>query len=443
MNWRMLLIASLGLNTLLGAFALKRLTAGATPSPELAEGADRVADLAVPEVRTITREVMMTNTLPASELEWPRWSDWVSEDWGELRTNLLAVGCPEVTVREILHASLQRAQFTDQQAILASVRGIVFWDELARHGIDGETGPLKQAVEELDVIDRRYDELGQQVLAGLPKRGDLDEERWVQRNREQQFDHLEPGLQQRAAGLVKDHERRRGELMAAHRDERGQLTPEGKTTVEALKATHERELAALMGPEATAEWRLRTGDLADWASHLRGLEVSPEEMRLIAEWKSEHANNLNDGKANDPDARFAERYGFDLTSGSGGADDREKALNERIRNLLGDERFKVMQHANQQHGGAYVALFDISERFELPAGVIQQGMDMQQAAHTAAEQIRANTGLEPAQRRDALRAIQQETRQAVEELLGVEAFYTYQKHGGEWINGLSALNAGR
>ena len=102
-----------------------------------------------------------------------------------------------------------------------------------------------------------------------------------------------------------------------------------------------------------------------------------------------------------------------------------------------------MQHANQQNGGTYAALFDLAERFELPANVIQQGMDMQQSAHTAAEQIRANTSLTTAQRRDALRAIQQETRQAVEGLLGADAFYTYQRHGGNWLNGLSALNAGR
>lgn len=423
MNWRPVLIASLGLNVLLAAFAVKRTATGTTATVE-----STVAEVAIPlqpEVRTITREVVVTNTLPAVELEWPKWSDWVSEDWGQYRTNLLAAGCPGVTVREILRASLLRAQFTEQQAVRASVQAI-FWDALARHGFDDEVGPIKTAVEELDAIDQRYDELNNPLLAGLPKSSDAADARREQRGRERQFDHLEPERQQRAAAMVAEFERQRNEIAQTNLDEQGQVTPQGNSALTALTEAHRNELTELMGPEAAIEWRFRTSGDAEWAAQLRGLEVTSEEMQQIAEWQSSLPAGAQGGRGPSPERKEA-----------------EQAMNENIRQLLGDERFATMQHANQQYGGTYVALFDVAERFELPSAVIQQGMDMQQSAHTAAEQLRANTSLTTAQRRDALRAIQQETRQAVEGLLGADAFYTYQRHGGEWINGLSAVNAGR
>lgn len=423
MNWRMVLIASLGLNLLLAAIALKRASGGTTAMVESTVAED--ATTLQPEVRTITQEVVVTNTSPAVELVWPRWSDWVSEDWGQYRTNLLAAGCPGVTVHEILQASLLRAKFAEQQAVRASVQAI-FWDALARHGFDDEEGPIKTAGEELDAIDRRYDELSNQVVQGLPRNRDVANARREQSGRERQFDHLEPEQQQKAAAMVAEFERQRNLLAQDNLDENGRVTPEGNLAMAKLMDAHRNQLTALMGPEAAAEWRIRTSGNAGWAAQLRGLEVTPEEMQQIAEWKSSLPMSVPG------------RMPMDVTQSEA-----EQAMNDNIRQLLGDERFTLMQHANQQNGGTYVALFDIAERFELPANVIQQGMDMQQSAHTAAEQIRTNSSLTPAQRRDALRAIQQETRQAVEGLLGADAFYTYQRHGGDWINGLSALNAGQ
>ncbi len=423
MNWRLMLIASLGLNVLLAALAAKRAATGTAAMTEATVAED--ATPLRPEVRMITQEVVVTNTLPAVELAWPRWSDWVSEDWGQYRTNLLATSCPGVTVREILRASIQRAQFAEQQAVRASVQAI-FWEALAKHGFDDDVGPIKTAGEELDTIDRRYDELSNRVLAGLPNHGDLADASREQRGRERPFDHLEPEKQQKAAAMVAEFERQRNELTQANLDERRQVTPQGNSALVALMDAHRSELTALIGPEAAAEWRIRTGGHAEWAAQLRGLEVTSEEMQQIAEWKSSLPASVPEQKAPSPEREVA-----------------EQAMNDNIRQLLGDERFATMQHANQQNGGTYVALFDLADRFELPANVIQQGMDMQQSAHTAAEQIRANTTLTTAQRRDALGAIQQETRQAVEGLLGADAFYTYQRHGGNWLNGLSALNAGR
>jgi hypothetical protein len=423
MNWRMVLIASLGLNLLLAAIALKRASGGTTAMVESTVAED--ATTLQPEVRTITQEVVVTNTSPAVELVWPRWSDWVSEDWGQYRTNLLAAGCPGVTVHEILQASLLRAKFAEQQVARASVQAI-FWDALARHGFDDEEGPIKTAGEELDAIDRRYDELSNQVLQGLPRNRDVANARREQGGRERQFDHLEPEQRQKAAAMVAEFERQRNDLTQANLDEKGRVTPQGSLAVAALTDAHRSQLTALMGPEAAAEWRIRTSGSAEWAAQLRGLEVTPAEMQQIAEWKSSLPTAVPG------------RTPIDVTQSEA-----ERAMNDNIRQLLGDERFNLMQHANQPNGGTYLALFDITERFELPANVVQQGMDMQQSAHTAAEQIRANTSLTTTQRRDALRAIQQETRQAVEGLLGADAFYTYQRHGGDWINGLSALNTGR
>lgn len=227
--------------------------------------------------------------------------------------------------------------------------------------------------------------------------------------------------------------------MAQHRDERGRLSPEGQTALKQSEEDRRRALEELMGPEAATEWSLRAGGHANWAANLRGLEVSPDEMRQIAGWKAVTPVAVT------VDQRFASRYGVGLDEEQLNAarQAHERTTDDRIRELLGDERYAIMQQANQQNGGSYVQLYDLAERFELPPQVVSQGLQMRQDAEAAGEQIRAHEQLTAAQRRDALRAIQQETRQAVEGLLGADAFYTYQRHGGDWINGLSALNAGR
>jgi hypothetical protein len=365
----------------------------------------------------ITNEVVLTQSAPAPELVWPTWNELASADWGEFRTNLLTVGCPSETVRDILLAALRRERYAERRPILAAVNPI-FWDEIARHGFKPKTGPLKEALEKLEELDKKHNALEQTVLAELSTGSEAEERLRKRRGLEGQFSHLEPAVQQKVIELEEARERKREELIAEHRDERGGLTKEVLATLNQLEKDQVLALEELMGPEAAAEWKLRTGGHANWAANLRGFEASPEELQQIAEWKLESRI--------DPDNGMDEDQLNTLRAAQA------TVVNERIRELLGDERYAIVQQANDRN---YIQLYDLAERFELPPQVVSQGLQMQRDAQAAGEQVRANQQLTAAQRRDALQAIQRESQQAFEQLLGPEAYYTYQRQGGEWLRG--------
>jgi hypothetical protein len=423
MNWRVVLIVSLGLNVLFAALAWKSRS---QPAPEAGPASAAVEPMAAESVvRVITNEVMLTQSAPAPKLVWPTWHELASADWGGFRTNLLAVGCPSETVRDILLAALRRERYAERRPILTAVNPI-FWDEVARQGFEPKTGPLKQALEQLEALDQKHNALEQTVLAGLSHGNEAEERLRKEQEWERNFGHLEPEVRQRVIALQEEDERRREELVARHRDEGGRLSPEGQAALKQWESDRRLALADLMGPEAAAEWNFRTEGHANWAANLRGLEVSAEELRQIAEWKAMPVVSL------EVDERFAARYGLDGDQIKAARNDQEEAMNDRIRELLGDERFTIMQQANDQN---YVQLHDLAERFELPPQVVSQGLQMQRDAQAAGEQIRADQQLTAAQRRDALTAIQRESQRAFENLLGPEAYYTYQRHGGEWLRG--------
>lgn len=427
MNWRVVLILSLGLNVLFAVLAWK---ARSRPAPEAGLVSAAAEQVAVePVVRVITNEVLVTQTAPTPELVWPTWNELASADWGEFRTNLLVVGCPSETVREILLAALRRERYAERQPILAAVNPI-FWDEVAWHGFEPKTGPLKEALEKLEELDQKHNALEQAVLAGLSQGNEAEERLRQQQDWEQQFGHLEPEARERAIELLEAYERKREEFMAQHRDERGRLSPEEQSALKQVEEERRRALEELMGPEAATEWRLRAGGHAAWAANLRGLEVSPEESKQIAEWKADYADHLKSLPESEQsvDERFLARYGLPNNIISPEAE----SLNNRIHELLGDERYAIMQQANDRN---YVQLYDLAERFELPPQAVTEAMQMRRDAEAAGEQIRANQQLTAAQRRDALQAIQRESQQAFEQLLGPEAYYTYQRHGGEWLRG--------
>lgn len=431
MNWRVVLILSLGLNVLFAALAWKSRS---RPTPEAGPASASAEPVAAePVVRVITNEVVLTQSAPAPELVWPTWNELASADWGEFRTNLLAVGCPSETVRDILLAALRRERYAERRPILAAVNPI-FWDEIARHNFEPKSGPLKQALEQLEELDQKHNALETTVLAGLSHGNETEERLHKRKGLEDQFSHLEPAVHKQVMALHDAHSLKYQELMTKHLDERGRVTEDGIKKLEELGAELQNSLKELMGPDASREWELRTSTKSTWAASLRGLDASPEEMRQIAGWKVDYDNYLKTlPEAERPmDEQFLARYGLSQQAVSPAAKAEAEALENRILELLGDERHAIMQQANDQN---YVQLYDLAERFELQPHVVSQGLQTQQDAQAAGEQIRANQQLTAAQRRDALAAIQRESQRAFENLLGPEAYYTYQRHGGEWLRG--------
>ena len=105
-----------------------------------------------------------------------------------------------------------------------------------------------------------------------------------------------------------------------------------------------------------------------------------------------------------------------------------------VQEALGSDRFAQYQLANDDQ---YQALRNVAQRYGLPDSVAAQGLNVQQTAQAAANQVRANSNLSPEDQQAALNAIQQETEQTLSQILGVKVLSTYKEYGGDWLTGLS------
>lgn len=181
-----------------------------------------------------------------------------------------------------------------------------------------------------------------------------------------------------------------------------------------------------MSEEEFLEYRLRTTGNANWASNLRGFEPSVEEVRQIGEWRlaldEEHPRpGRNDPRAKEKneDRRAA-----------------QKQLENDTRELFGDARFADFERARD---GAYREFYDLAEVFDLSENIAINAWDMRRSAINTANQVRGNDELSVAEKRESLRAIQDETRSSLGAILSDEYLQAYEHKTGDWIDSLSRV----
>jgi hypothetical protein len=180
----------------------------------------------------------------------------------------------------------------------------------------------------------------------------------------------------------------------------------------------------LLTPDELAELQLRESDVADWAGSLPGFNPTEDEWRSLTGLRSQYEESQRElGNA-------------DLTDEERTARQNELQANfdKALKDMLDPDRFAQYQLANNDQ---YQALHNVTQRYGLPDSVAAQSLGMQQSAQAAADQVRANTNLSPEARQAALNAIQQETEQALSQILGPNVLSTYKEYGGDWILGLS------
>jgi hypothetical protein len=180
----------------------------------------------------------------------------------------------------------------------------------------------------------------------------------------------------------------------------------------------------LLTPDELAELQLRESDVANWAGSLPGFNPTEGEWRSLTGLRSQYEESQRElGNADLMDEERTARQN-ELQAG----------FDSAVQAALTPDQFAQYQLANNDQ---YQSLHNVTQRYGLPDSVAAQSLGMQQSAQTAADQVRANTNLSPEARQAALNGIQQETEQALSQILGVKVLSTYKEYGGDWILGLS------
>lgn len=362
---------------------------------------------------------------PSAPAQWPpfRWRDLVSDDLKIYRDKLRAVGCPELTVREIMQAVINQEFRARRREILAGAED-TYWD-MVRRGDLGKRQTLPQTGWAKALIALAAER--QQTLTDVLGEGtsSAEQKRLAQREqRERNRQWLPADKRAQLASLEDSRDQHLAEWAAALGSHAP--TAEERQKLEQYQQEFTDAKKALLTPEEQQELQLRESDVAEWAANIPGFSPSEDE------WRSLTALRLQ-----------LEQAQNDLAARSMSDDDRQAQQTQLQANFeaaaqqaLSPDRFADYQLANNKQ---YQALRNVTQRYGLPDGMATQALQAQRNAQNAAMQISANSNLSPEGQQSALNLNQQQARQALSQILGDQTFSTYEKYGGDWLNSLNQL----
>jgi len=415
MKPRGILWLSLALNVALAAAIF--LSAQKTPAPHQAATASQ------PVINTSPQPGLATNNPAPAGLPF-LWSQIASEDLNTYRDNLLAIGCPKITMREIIRAVINERFGLRRRGILASFQER-YWDlvlhrELARRQWLPRT-EWGQALESLKAerLQLITDVLGREALITeaerRARRAELEQQRsWLSPEKRGQLIELEAQHQQQLVDWA--------ETLGSRLN--GMPTQEDEDRLLKWQQAFDEAEKKLLTPDELAELQLRESDVADWAGNLPGFNPTEDEWRSLTGLRSQYEEAQR--QLANPDLTDEER--------TARQNEVQANFDNAVKEALSPDQFAQYQLANNDQ---YQALHNVTQRYGLPDSAATESLGVQQTAQAQAAQVRADASLSPEARQAALNAIQQETEQAMSQILGPKVLSTYKEYGGDWVTGLS------
>jgi hypothetical protein len=386
MNPRFPLHLSLGLNLLLAGtivWALKFREG----SPERPSAAAAITNRVV-RVRMVTNQTAPATVEVAAAFHW---REVESADYRVYIENLRNLGCPEETIRDIVVADVSELFRRRVQAIVDEVSPH-FWELV----IDSKQ--LEKVAEQKRDEVRTLEEERTGMLRAL---FGIDDPAGLSREEESKAENadevrrtLEFLSDEKFAGIqaIQEHSRTaREELKAASGLARAGRDARNKE----IAAEEERRLQALLAPAELDEYKLRTGPAAALRDQLADLDVTENELRVIARARTDtnHAGEIEE--------------------------------------VLGPERFADYGRAIDNR---YHETLRITDRFDLPTDTAREVYRMRVEAEAEVWRVRRDPNRAPEEREAILRAMRAETEKSISAVLGPGVFKTYQEYSGDWLS---------
>ncbi len=403
------LVLSIVLNFALACAAVKLFSKSAAPP---APRANRVV------VLHETQSVAASN--PPASLAWItnhfHWRQVESTNYEDYVSNLRAIGCPDKTLCDIVVADVDRHYAARRRGVRTERP---FWmggrnlkvteraEAAQLHALNNEQAALLQRLLGSEWPGwqgtMRMDDFEEQALARYVL-GPMEEEKfWRALQIGQKYEALKKALDQRTGGI---------------------LTDADETEARELSAGVRRELQTLLTPAQWEEMVART-DSMDFLNDdtLELVDLSPAEARKIAL------------------AKFGNGTAFEFFGNSRDETQDEKELRERqftnsVAQLLGEERFTEFERAQDYE---FRRLSALAQASSLPKETAIQVYDIRRLAAEEVRQLRADTALDEAARRQKFEQMQGEIQRAVTGALGATVYQEYLKREGTWLTNVTKL----
>jgi hypothetical protein len=344
------------------------------------------------------------------------WRQLESTNYDEFVANLRSVGCPERTIRDIIVADVWERYETAAQREDSSAP---FW----------LNGPRRVAAERAREAELR--QLRQDLAALLRRLFGLV---WSPELERDAFDS-EPLICRALLGDVSEEqfERAIGWIFQTQeaKDEvgwrcRGVFLEEDYAELWRRRDEIEHGLRAILTPAQFEEFRARVG-MAEHLFNSDGLDElkpTPEELRRIALARTEVYplgwEVLDLDRSESPEQEEA----------------REQALDERLREILGEERFT---EALLLRDGSYRNIHQFTQANGVSKETARKLYEVQKLAREEVHRLREDKALEATVRQERLQAVTAEVAPEVSGLLGQKLFSEYLRQSGQWVTNANHL----
>jgi hypothetical protein len=404
MEWpRKILIASIGVNVVLGvAWTVLAPGKNVAPPEEVAVKRDVAARKAKAAARKLEMPAEIVDNTDKFKFDWAQVE---SEDFKKYIANLRTIGCPELTIQDIILAELDyifEPKLNALKGLNAPWPERKFWRE-------GDVAPARKRAENADQEIKRLEDERRALVKEL-----LGKEEKPLRTANNYF---QDEAQSRHAFLNPDQLERMHQLESKYEKLGGAMAKDTGYKNEEARQQMLAEMRTFMSKEEIFEYEIRTSNLAkQLRNSLKSAEPTEQEFREI----------------------FAANYEAYALNASGKAEAQElqaakQKAQESVRNALGEERVTEMER-NRDYG--YRQLMAAGNFLGYDRAAALRVYEMQGDTQKALQVIYTNTELSPEQRNKAIMDIRTAAEKTIEKELGASGAKHYLKYGGSWIRRL-------
>lgn len=373
----------------------------------------------------VSTEVAHEPTAPLPEAKAPsspqfHWSQIESTNYLVTLTNLLDIGCPKETVRDILDARVED-DFRARLRELTRPAQARYWDVVAEGGdlkdlFDGTS--IKEASEALKAEEARVHKELESVLNLEPQA--------EKQGRDERLSHLSVEKQAAITAMEIQHAKERAALKI--REDKAPATDRAAREME----LHTRQRTQRRAIFSDAEWEedqlRRAAEQNVTVRELRGFAATPEQLRsLQLAWRNFEDENpgptKHDLNSTDDHAAYSAKVKA-----------REEKRKEMLTTMLGEAGFAAFERGSDPR---FHILLKLARRLDQPPATAAQWLALQSTAQDQARLIRENSGFDENTRAAALNAIRVETERTLRNAVGARGWGAYQRSAGEWLKQLS------
>lgn len=346
------------------------------------------------------------------------WELVESEDYRQYIANLRSIGCPEETIRDIIVADVNKL-FEARRAKLASnKKKVEYWKASS---MMGGAMPDEETIKQRQELNREKRTLLTELLGAAPE--EKPDPVALLGPLEAMFDFLPPGKQSEVFDAMQRFQSRMMKNMGSGMPDQHDL----KKMVEAQKEM-DAELARIMSPREFEDYQLRLSNTAmTMRMQLGSFDPSEDEFKKIFKLRKEFDDEFN--------PMLAGTYGKEESEKRQAA---EKAVNDKVKEVLGEERFTEYTRSQDYN---FQGMAKVAERFNLPEETAVKVYDMKKIAEAQVSKLHADPAMDQAKRTAALQAIRAETERALQETFGSEAYQSYVGNpmARIWLDQISAV----